>query len=169
MTTRGARVGISIGLVLIALAAPRIARAQGASVPETHWVQPELRADVIAARATSVELAGALSIPMGTYLRVSVAAGGGASWYRGESGASQRLDATGRFVLDPFQQSRWAPYGIGGASLRHDPWLGWRPLLVLGVGVQGPARGGAVTALEASLGGGVRVGLAIRRAIRDRR
>src|SRR5436189_136696 len=116
------------------MATPAASGAQASmSAPSDHWVQPELRIDAIASRATSAEMAGALSIPLGTYVRGSLALGAGPIWRSRDSGATERVDATARFTLDPFRQSRWAPYGIGGGSARHDRWNGWRPLLLLGV------------------------------------
>ena len=42
-------------------------------------------------------------------------------------------------------------------------------VLVGVLGVEGPAGGGVVPAIEAGFGGGVRVGVALRRAMRNRR
>jgi len=154
-----------------ALIAASLARARAgaqANVPAPFWIQPELRADLLAAHATSGQLGAALSIPLGLYVRGSLAAGAGTAWRDGRSTAAGRIDATARFLLDPFRERRWGPYGLAGGSVRYYADR-WRPYLLLGVGIEGPAHRRFVPAIELGLGGGARVGIAIRRAIPDRR
>lgn len=151
-----------------ALLAPASLLAQSAVRP-TFWVQPEIRADVIVARVSSAQAGAALSVPLGLYVRGSLAGGLGTARYRGESSLTERIDASARFLLDPFRERRWAPYGSGGVSLRHDDFDGWRPYLLLAVGLEGPEHGGVVTAFEVGVGGGARAGVVLRRAVTGRR
>jgi hypothetical protein len=69
--------------------------------------------------------------------------------------------------LDPYGEARWGLYGIGGLSLRYDEFDKWRPDAVLGFGVEGPFRPHVVPSFELSLGGGIRVGMALRRVRGD--
>ena len=45
----------------------------------------------------------------------------------------------------------------------------WRAVLVGALGVEGPQRGAIVPAIEVGFGGGLRVGVAVRRAMPGRR
>jgi hypothetical protein len=156
----------SAALATATLASARAGAQAGAPAP--FWIQPELRADLLAAHTTSAQLGAALSIPLGLYVRGSLAAGAGTAWRDDHTDAAGRIDATARFLLDPFRERRWGPYGLAGGSARYEADR-WRPYLLIGVGVEGPANHGFVPALELAMGGGVRVGISIRRAIPDRR
>jgi hypothetical protein len=72
-------------------------------------------------------------------------------------------------VVDPLREFRWAPYAAGGVSAVYDHTEKWRAVLVGVLGVEGPALGSIVPAFEAGFGGGVRAGVALRRAMRGRR
>lgn len=93
----------------------------------------------------------------------------------GADGLEARTDLISRFSLDPFRQSRWAPYGAAGLSGRFRPAKagGSRGYLLLVLGVEGPLaagkRTGWVPAIEAGLGGGARIAFVLRRGIADRR
>jgi hypothetical protein len=154
----------ALGVLLVVTAATG-AKAQ----LDRRWVQREVRADAIAGRTSAAQLGLALSTPMGTYLRASGTLGAGLAWHRGTAGFSTRLDVTGRFMLDPFRQYRWTPYGLAGGSIAYDEFARWRPLLVAAIGIEGPESHGFVPAFELGLGGGTRLGFAMRRAIRERR
>jgi hypothetical protein len=148
--------GIGLGLLAVA----RAASAQSAD-PTT---QPELRADVIAARSTTLELAGGAAFPAGDDLLLGgdvglgAVAGGGLGWRPGA-----RLDVTGRLHLDRSTDTRWAPYLIAGTSYRVDTRARGALYLLAAVGVHAPATHGITSAIEAGLGGGVRVGVVLRR------
>jgi hypothetical protein len=109
-------------------------------------------------------------VPLGLYVRLALGAAAGAAWTAREARASGRVDAIARFLLDPFFQSRWAPYGGAGVSARYvaadERWHGF---LVIAVGLEGPRSGGVVPAIELGLGGGARLGVVLRRALPDRR
>jgi hypothetical protein len=150
-----------------ALLYPLLARSQ----TPTQSIQDEARADVIVARAASVQAGYGVSIPAGIYVRMGVVAALGA----GARGLEGRADLVSRFSLDPFRQSRWAPYGGAGISgrFRPDQAGGSRGYLLVLLGVEGPLaagkRTGWVPAVELGLGGGARVGFVLRRAVADRR
>ena len=101
--------------------------------------------------------------------------GGVAGVGAGRHGVEGRTDLIARFSLDPFRQSRWAPYGGAGITGRYRTKLdgGSRAYLLVFLGLEGPlalgARSGIVPAVEVGLGGGARVGVILRRGITSRR
>lgn len=133
--------------------------------------QSELRLDAIIARTSAVEAAYGFTVPAGIYMRTGLVAGLGV----GRHGVGGRTDLIGRFSLDPFRQSRWAPYAGAGVSGRYRSERdgGSRAYLLVFLGVEGPLplgeRAGWVPALEVGLGGGGRVGVIMRRGINARR
>lgn len=151
----------------LTLAGPAAAHSQ---VPEQP-VQVEGRVDAIIARTTGVEAGLGLSVPSGIYMRTGLVAGIGA----GSHGVEARTDLVSRFSLDPFRQSRWAPYGGAGVSGRYRSKLdgGSHAYLMIFLGVEGPlsrgATSGIVPAFEIGLGGGARVGVILRRGVNARR
>jgi hypothetical protein len=142
----------------------------GGQIPQ-QALQTEWRADGIFARTAGVEAGLGLSIPSGIYIRNGIVGGLGI----GRHGPEGRTDLLSRFSLDPFRQSRWALYGGGGLSGRYRTAAdgGSHAYLLIVLGLEGPlpARrtGGWVPAFEIGLGGGGRVGLALRRGISNRR
>jgi hypothetical protein len=123
-------------------------------------LQMEGRLDAIIARSTGVEAGLGVSVPSGIYVRSGLVAGIGA----GRHGLEGRTDLFSRFSLDPFRQSRWAPYGGAGISGAY---------LLVFLGVEGPLAlgrtSGIVPAFELGLGGGARVGVVLRRGLNARR
>ena len=156
-------------VVPILLAFVPIAVAIG-QVPELP-VQVEGRLDGIFARTPGVEAGLGFTVPNGIYVRSGLVAGVGA----GRHGVEGRTDFVSRFSLDPFRQSRWAPYAGGGVSGRYRSDLGGgsRGYLMILLGVEGPLplgrTEGWVPAVEVGLGGGARVAVVMRRAISARR
>src|SRR5947207_2067662 len=134
-----------------------VVRAQMPQQP----LQSETRLDAIVAHATGIEAGVGLSVPAGIYVRSGLVAGIGA----GRHGLEGRTDLISRFSLDPFRQSRWAPYGGGGISGRYRSERdgGSRAYLMIFLGVEGPLplgrTSGIVPAFELGLGGGARVGV----------
>ena len=124
--------------------------------------RPELRADVISGRISTAQLGVAWNVYGGPYVRPSIAAGFGAARYRGEVRSSARVEALVRFHLDPLRESRTGLYGSGGVGLQYDAFDRWRPRLVAMVGVELPTRTHRAWSLEAGLGGGLRLGVALR-------
>jgi hypothetical protein len=134
-------------------------------------LQLEGRLDAIVAHTTGVEAGLGLSVPAGIYVRSGLVAGIGA----GRHGLEGRTDVLARFSLDPFRQSRWAPYGGAGVSGRYRSKFdgGSRAYLLVLIGVEGPLRpdrmSGIVPAFEVGLGGGARFGVILRRGVNARR
>ena len=141
-----------------------------AQVP-TQPLQSELRVDGIFARSSGVEAGYGLSVPAGIYVRMGLAAGVGA----GRHGVESRADFISRFSLDPFRQSRWAPYAGAGLSGRFRATAdgGSEAFLLVFLGLEAPLPvgkpSGWVPAVEIGLGGGARVGLILRSGIAGRR
>ncbi len=126
---------------------------------------PEARIDAIASDPAAIHAGFGVTTKAGTYLRTGVVAGLGAS----ENGISGRIDFVNRFHLDPFRESRWAPYAGGGLSARFDDGARSRLYALIILGVDGPVARGLTTSVEAGLGGGARLGIVIRRAAQERR
>ncbi len=148
-------------VLVIAAVAARPARAQ--STLELRPV-PVVRADAIIARhQTSLEAGGGVQIPAGYYVRVDVIGAAGEHTQDGAHDASGRLDVVGRFLLDPYRQT---PFGLSagaGLSLRVRHGDRVRPYLLMVADLEGPRTAGGVSpALQLGLGGGVRIGLALR-------
>ena len=146
----------------IALLAAREAAAQRAGP------HPLVRADVVLARATALHGALGITLPLGNYVRLDGVAGAGVERTDGASRASARGDIVGRFLLDPFRQSRWSGYAGGGLSALRSGG-DWRGYLLAVIGVEGPGAHNMLPALELGLGGGARVGLVLRSAAPERR
>ena len=163
---RGAQIIPRVSLTLLLLL-PMLANAQLPQQP----LQTEARLDVIIAHTAGIEAGLGLTVPAGIYVRSGLVAGVGA----GRHGIEGRTDLISRFSLDPFRQSRWAPYAGGGVSGRYRSELdgGSRGYLMILLGVEGPLplgrTEGWVPAIEVGLGGGARVAVVIRRAINARR
>ena len=153
-------------LVLLTLGAePALAQTP------TQSVQSEVRVDAIFARSSGVEAGFGVSVPAGIYVRTGLVGGVGT----GRRGVESRADFIARFSLDPFRQSRWAPYAGAGLSGRFRPAGdgGAKGFLQVFLGLEGPLPdrqlSGWVPALEVGLGGGARVGVILRTGIAGRR
>jgi hypothetical protein len=133
--------------------------------------QSEARVDAIFARSGAVQAAYGFTVPAGIYVRSGLVAGIGA----GRHGVEGRTDAIARFSMDPFRQSRWAPYAGAGLSSRYRSERdgGGRAYILVFLGVEGPLALGVgegwVPAFEVGLGGGARVGVILRKGINARR
>lgn len=165
-------IGGGIGGAVLAL----IALAGGAPLPAQGIPRPrpraEARVDYLGPNPDVAHAGVGVNVPGGTYLRVSLVAGGGASWQQERMGTSMRADVIGRFLFDPFRERRWGLSAGGGLSVRYDRvnvGRGWRPLLALVVDLEGPRTGSVVPALQVGLGGGARVGVIVRGADLNRR
>jgi hypothetical protein len=152
-----------LGLMLAASAAP--------SQEPQQPIQMEARLDAIVARTTGLEAGLGISVPAGIYVRSGLVTGIGV----GRHGAEGRTDALARFSLDPFRQSRWAPYAGAGISGRYRSRMdgGPRAYLLIFLGVEGPLplghTSGLVPAFEIGLGGGARLAVVLRRGVTARR
>jgi hypothetical protein len=155
---------VTLGLTLVG---PAAALSQ---TPQQE-LQVEARVDAIVARTAGVEAGLGLSVPSGIYMRTGLVGGVGA----GRHGVEGRTDLISRFSLDPFRQSRWAPYAGAGVSGRYRSKLdgGSHAYLLIFLGVEGPlplgSTSGIVPAFELGLGGGARFAVILRRGINSRR
>ena len=151
--------------------------AARAQVPqERRPLQPMARVDLILARETAAQAGAGLSVAAGPSVRIDLTGAAGASWgERGESAGSGRVETVARFLLDPFRERARGWYAGGGVGARYGPGSRWRGVLVVIVGVEG---GGGNSALprrpvvpfaEIGYSGGVRLGVGLRRALRDGR
>ena len=145
------------------------ARAQQRSQQPAQRLQPEVRADYIGSRAAAAHLGFGLNVPATTYVRFGLVAALGQAWSGGNATIAGRVDGLVRFVVDPLRESRWAPYAAGGIGGLYDGSEKWRGVLVGALGAEGPVTGRVVPAIEVGFGGGVRIGVAFRRAMRGRR
>src|SRR3981189_3704595 len=87
--------------------------AANAQLPQQP-LQADGRLHGLFAGTTGVEAGVGLSVPIGLYVRTGLVGALGA----GSHGVEGRTDLITRFSLDPFRQSRWAPYAGGGISGR---------------------------------------------------
>jgi hypothetical protein len=155
---------VSVVSVWITLTTPQTASAQR-QPPKPVSPAIEARVDAIISDVSAIHGAIGFTVPVGTYLRSGIDAGIGAS----SEGISGRIDLVNRFHLDPFRESKWAPYGGGGLTARFDDNRREKIYLLIFAGIDGPVKRGLTTSFEAGLGGGGRVGLIIRRAAAERR
>jgi hypothetical protein len=174
VTRRSPVAGTIVGSVALAAAATfvwtaSVAQAQAAPRPRPPRWQPEARADFIGARAATAHLGAGISIPASTYVRLGLVAAAGQSWSDGQGHAAGRVDGLVRFVVDPLREFRWAPYASGGVGAIYDHSDDWRAVLVGVIGIEGPASGSIIPAVEVGFGGGARVGVVLRRTMPGRR
>jgi hypothetical protein len=154
-------------LVAVAVAAARTAPAQQAGRPP---IAPEVRVDLLAGHDPAIQFGVGVQVPVGYYGRVGLVAAAGSPLGEGAAadsprhGVDGRVDLLARFLLDPFRQ---AAYGLslgGGASLRAEHGDRARPLLLVALDVEGRrSTKGVVPAVQIGLGGGVRIGVILRR------
>ena len=152
---------------LTAVGSAAYAQVQRPAQPDNskRSVDAEVRLDGIISRVSAVQLGAGLTTVMGIYLRTGVVGAVGFS----RNGVSARVDGFTRFHFDPFRQSRWAPYGGGGISGRFERRDGARAYLLLLLGLDGPINKGVTPSVEIGLGGGARIGVALRQATGERR
>lgn len=131
--------------------------------------QLEGRVDLIAADTPALQVGIGLNIPAGIYVRMGATIAGGVAHRDVVTHGAARGDIVARFLLDPYREFPLALYGLGGLSAMYDPFEGWRPRVVVGVGLESRVRRGRAIAAEMALGGGVRLGVAVRRARRSGR
>ena len=155
-----ARAAAALIVILSLLAAPRVVRAQQQPV-----TVPELRLDATAARVSRLELSAGAVVPIGIYVRLALTAGGGIARQDAMDHATARGDAIVRFELDPLKQHGHGAYLGGGLSLLGRDGSHVNAWLALVGGLELKARHGWVPSIEAGLGGGARVAIALRRAM----
>lgn len=154
MTGRFPRVAAAAAVAMV-LAAGR----SGAQVAP----RPELRADVLGAAPYSLQLGGGVSLGAGYYQRIELDAAAGALRRDGVMKGAGRVDALMRLLLDPFGQRRWALSLAGGVSARYEAGDKVRPYLAGLLDFEGPQTHGIRMAYQVGFGGGVRIGVVVRR------
>jgi hypothetical protein len=160
---------LPIATIAVMASASRDVQAQRTNRPPTPRAQPELRADFVDARVPAAHVGVGVSVPASTYVRLGIVAAVGQAWPDGRRTAAGRIDGLARFVVDPQREFRWAPYASGGVGAIYDGEEHWRGVLIGALGIEGPASGHIVPAFEVGFGGGVRVGIGLRRAMAGRR
>jgi hypothetical protein len=154
-----------VGVAVASIAALPLFAAHAAAQRPTGR-QFEGRLDAIAAHTPSLQGGGGFNIPAGLYVRLGATVAGGLSHRDGVTHAAARGDVIARFLLDPYREFPLGLYGLGGVSVMYDPFEQWRPRVVVGLGIESRARHGRTVAAELALGGGVRLGVVVRRARR---
>ncbi len=171
MTRRTLRRGGAAATLALALAGPLAGPLAAQRVVAPPRATPVLRADVLhEGGATSLQGGVGIVVPAGYQVRVALEGGVGATARDGAWQPSGRLDATARFLFDPFREARWALSVGGGAGMRWERGAGPRPVGIVLLGLQGPARDRRwLRGAEVALGGGVRFGLVLARPAPGRR
>jgi hypothetical protein len=153
------------------------ARAQ-APTPRPPALTPELRLDGAIGREGGAFGGAGLFGDAGLYTRLGLVAVAGiahdptrldAADRQGVLTPAARIEGIARFHLDPLRLSRRGTYLGGGVAALLVRGGAPRWQLVALLGIEGAPRGALAPALEVGLGGGVRVGVALRRARRGRR
>lgn len=164
------RSGIAFAPCAVAAAlAALLAMPAQAQLAATRAPSVEVRADLLAARETTVHGGAAVLWPVGRSVRLGVQAGGGVTRLDGvpagsdETVGSGRAELVAQFELDPFAAQRWGLYGSAGGGVLAVKGRSGRALVFATVGVERRTGGRVVPALEVGLGGGVRVALVLRR------
>ena len=172
---------LAVALLGSALAAVAAGGPLGAqSMRPRGTLFPEARADLLAAeQATTAHGGVGLLWQAGRYVQAGLVVGGGVT--RQDAARTQpdhdatvgsvRAELVARFVVDPladpFVPSRTAPrwllFGGAGGGLLAVRGEESRSYLLVTVGVMAPAWGRWRPSLELGLGGGTRVGVALRR------
>lgn len=124
---------------------------------------------MIAARHSTVQAGAGFNVPAGNYVRWGLVAAAGATRRDDRTVATWRADAVVRFLLDPFRESPRGLYGLAGVSVLDDGSRAVEPAILIGVGVEGRARGAMIPSVELALGGGARVAVVLRRTRPNRR
>ncbi len=145
---------------LFAGAAPALGAQDYVFQPTVQW---QGRADVASsARGSALLLGGGANVPAGYYVRLGLDGVAGPILTGGTTRVAARVDLTARFLLDPFAEARVGWYAGGGVAASHDG-TDLTPYLTLLVGREGPTAGRWRSAVELGVGGGVRLGVVIRR------
>jgi hypothetical protein len=159
----GPRSRVEIVSLLFALA-PAHAGAQ--QIVRASAAPPvELRVDAIDPRSTrsgTVQGGIGVNVPFGYYVRLELVGGAGVTRRDSVNSSSGRVDALGRFLLDPFGESPWGLSIGGGMSVLFAAGARTRGYLVVVTDLEGPPVGSIVPALQMGLGGGFRAGIVLR-------
>jgi hypothetical protein len=147
----------TLAAFIAGIVASSAAAAQNAPVS-----YPELRVDAINGRGNTLQAGGGITVPAGIYVRVAFDVAGGSTWRDGAAHASGRGDVIARFTLDPLRE---VPLGLslgGGVSVPVIEGDRVRPYATVVADLDGRRHGSWTPAVQVGLGGGVRIGFAIR-------
>jgi hypothetical protein len=139
------------------------ASVEGQALPPTP-ISKEVRLDAVMARSAGAQVGAMVHIPAGLYMRVGLGASSGVQWRSGVAHSATRVDLLIRALFDPLRETRFGPSIGGGVSVTNGPDGRWRPYLGLAIDIEGRRRGAYVPAVQLGIGGGVRLGIAIRSA-----
>ena len=168
---RALNFAMALGGALLVAYAPPLPAQQG---PPTPPLTNEVRVDARFSRFSTVEMGGSLIVPSGSYVRSSLTALGGYVWRQQRWMRESRYEATARFLLDPFRQSRLGVSAGGGIGFTNsggilsepnvlgDRTIKWRPYLAAILDLELRKTAGWTPAVQVGLGGGVRAGILLR-------
>lgn len=151
-----------IGRALAAGVVASIAAAPAVGAQTVLHPYGETRVDAIVGSVPAVQGGAGIVFPLGYYVRLGTTVAAGVSRVDGSAVRGARGDVMLRFLLDPFRESRWGLSLGGGASVRWDDRRGWRPYLAVVTDLEAPRHGGITPAFQLGLGGGARLGVALR-------
>ncbi len=127
------------------------------------------RVDAFLARTEALHAGLGATTDLGSYVRLDAVLAAGSARVSGVTVASGRVEIVGRFLLDPFRQSRWGVHIGSGLIARFDDGTRGKGYLTLLLGTELPGTSRTRPALEVGIGGGTRVGIAIRQGRINRR
>ena len=136
----------------------------GAQSAANEGTKPELRLDGIASdNRVAIQGGAGLEMPAGYYARIGVIGALGSDLIPSGHELSGRVDVLGRFLFDPFRQMKWGFSAGAGVSLRVREHDRVRPYLLSVIDLEAPRpSSGIAPAFQLGLGGGVRIGMALR-------
>jgi len=153
------RTGFVASLAL-SLGGVAVSKAEAQNQPPVY---SEYRADAIVGLGTAAQGGVGVVVPLGVYVRLGIDAAAGATWHDDATRASGRVDVIGRFLLDPFRETRLGLSLGGGISVPYaDGQQRVRPYLTVVIDVEGRVHGPVTPALQLGLGGGTRIGVVLR-------
>jgi hypothetical protein len=138
------------------------------ATPTVRW-RTALRADAIIDRDVGAQLAIGVAVPAQYNVRLALDVGAGGVRRSDTWRSMGRADLLARWLSDPFRQSRWGINAGGGVGVLFEDAREARVVAIVTVGVEGASDGRWVPGVELGLGGGVRVGVTMRRAPTRRR
>jgi hypothetical protein len=124
----------------------------------------EWRADALVAQGAGALVGAMMHLPLGTYARIGVGVGSGAVLHDGATRSVTRADVIFRGLFDPLRETRRGVSLGGGLTVTNARDGEWRPYVALVVDFEGARRGGYAPAVQLGLGGGARLGFALRQA-----
>lgn len=165
------RIVAALALLVAVRAQAQVARpATGESPGKHETVMPEVRLDAIAGRRPGAQMGAGIVVDAGFYTRLALLAGAGVERVAGGAlVGTQRAEAVLRLHTDPLRKSSPGVYFGGGVGTLHANGGSTRGVLIAVIGFEGPFGHRMAPALELGVGGGARLGVALRRARIDER